>query len=65
MLLVICVVACVCEASQRVQAFSPINRFDALDDFLYLPEVLYVIMLAVNILAGAGGYSVDALLFPR
>lgn len=63
LLLVICAVACICEAAEKVAAYSPINAADKVDDYLYLPEVLYIFMLAVNILAGTGAYSVDALLF--
>lgn len=63
-LLTICVVACACEASERVASYKPIDLADKIDDYLYLPEVLYLVMLAVTILAGTGRYSVDALLFP-
>lgn len=63
-LAIICIVACACEARERVAAYKPINWADALDDYLYLPEVLYLVMLAVSLLAGTGKYSVDALLFP-
>lgn len=63
-LLIICCVACYCEAGERVAAFKPINRGDAIADYLYLPEVLYVFLLLVNVLAGTGSYSIDAWLFP-
>jgi putative oxidoreductase len=36
-----------------------------LDDFLYLPEVLYVLILFWLLFAGPGPYSVDALIARR
>lgn len=63
-LAIICLAACFCEAREKVASYHPINVADRLDDYLYLPEVLYLVMLAVSILAGTGKYSVDALLFP-
>jgi len=62
-LTIICLVACGCEATKRVNAYNPINVGDRVDDYLYLPEVIYVFMLLVTILAGSGRFSVDALLF--
>lgn len=62
-LLIICLVACHCEAREKVAKYQPINRFDTVADYLYLPEVLFVLMLLVNILAGAGAYSLDSFLF--
>lgn len=58
----ICVVAIVCEARDKVKAYHPINRGDAVADYLYLPEVLYLILLGVTLLAGHGRYSIDAFL---
>ena len=63
-LFIICVVACACEARRRVEAYHPINFGDRIACWLYLPEVMYLFMLAVNILAGTGVYSVDALIWP-
>lgn len=63
-LMVICLVACFAEAPKRVAEYQPIDKADVVDDYLYLPEVLYLVMLGVSILAGTGKYSVDALLFP-
>lgn len=58
-LLVICVVATCVDGLERIHNWKPINVFDAVDDFLYLPEVIWVIAL-VNIIAfGAGPYSMD------
>ena len=36
-----------------------------LDDFLYLPEVLYVMILAWLIFSGPGRYSIDGLIGRR
>jgi uncharacterized membrane protein YphA (DoxX/SURF4 family) len=57
-LTVICVVACRCEAAIKVARYNPIDPADRLDDYLYLPEVLYLNMLAVVILAGPGNWRV-------
>lgn len=62
-LMVICFVACLCEARERVAAFKPIDIADEIDDYLYLQEVLYLIMLAVTMFSGPGKYSLDALFF--
>jgi uncharacterized membrane protein YphA (DoxX/SURF4 family) len=61
-LLVIILVAIVTSGPQRITAFKPIDRADRLDDWLNLPEMLYAFMLIVVISAGAGPYSVDALI---
>lgn len=53
-LLVICVVACMAEAHARVMEYQPVDFADEVDDYLYLPEVLYVIMLGTVILGGGG-----------
>lgn len=63
-LAIICMVACLCEAREKVAKYNPINWADTIDDYLYLPEVLYLVMLAVSVMAGTGKYSVDAFLFP-
>ena len=47
---------------QRLKTFKPINEADRIDDWLYLPETLYAFMLIVVISAGAGPYSVDAVI---
>jgi hypothetical protein len=35
---------------------------DILDDWLYLPEILYAFMLIMIVSAGAGPYSLDAVI---
>lgn len=61
-LFIICAVACFCEASKRVAEYKPINWGDKLADYLYLPEVLYLLLLAVNILAGTGRFALQLLI---
>lgn len=61
-LMIICLVACNAEAKMRVDAYKPINGGDRVADYLYLPEVLYVLLLSVNLLAGTGIYSIDHLI---
>ena len=40
----------------------PLDAADTFDSVLYLPEVLYIAMAALIILAGPGAYSIDAML---
>lgn len=61
-LLVIILVAIVTSGRQRIELYKPINEADRIDDWLYLPEVLYAFMLIVVISAGAGPYSLDAMI---
>ena len=59
-LLVIILVANVTSGRERIKAYKPIDKADRIDDWLYLPETLYVFMLITVIAAGAGPYSLDA-----
>lgn len=61
-LLVIIVVANATSGRQRVNLYKPIDRGDRIDDWLYLPETLYAVMLIIVISTGAGPYSLDALI---
>jgi uncharacterized membrane protein YphA (DoxX/SURF4 family) len=61
-LLVIIGVAIATSGRQRINLYKPIDEGDRIDDWLYLPEVLYAFMLIVVISAGAGPYSIDALI---
>jgi uncharacterized membrane protein YphA (DoxX/SURF4 family) len=45
-----------------VPAYKPIDESDRIDDWLYLPETLYAFMLLIVVSAGAGPYSLDALI---
>jgi len=47
---------------QRIKFYKPIDQADRIDDWLYLPELLYAFMLIMVVSAGAGPYSLDALI---
>lgn len=61
-LLFLILVAIVTSGPQRIRAYKPVDESDRIDDWLYLPETLYAFMLIVVISAGAGPYSLDALI---
>ncbi len=61
-LLVITLVALATSGRQRIKLFKPIDEGDRIDDWLNLPETLYAFMLIIVIAAGAGPYSLDALI---
>lgn len=63
-LFIICLVATCTDAIWRVPRMNPLGRGDAVAKILYLPEVLYLLMLGVLILLGAGPWSLDALIAP-
>ena len=59
-LLVIVLVASLTSGRLRIKSYQPIDRADRIDDWLYLPEILYAFILIIFVSAGAGPYSVDA-----
>lgn len=61
-LMLICLGACALDGRKRVAGFQPLDASDRLDDWLYLPEALYLAMLAVLAILGAGALSLDALI---
>ncbi|GGA82079.1 hypothetical protein GCM10011491_06840 [Brucella endophytica] len=61
-LLVVILVAVALTGRQRVEIYKPIDEADRLDDWLYLPETLYAIMLIVIVTGGSGPYSLDAVI---
>lgn len=61
-LVAICLGACAFDGRKRVTAEAPLDTADRVDDWLYLPEFLYIVMLTSLALIGAGSFSVDALL---
>jgi uncharacterized membrane protein YphA (DoxX/SURF4 family) len=61
-LLVIILVAIATSGRQRIQLYKSIDEADRIDDWLYLPETLYAFMLIIIVSAGAGPYSLDALI---
>jgi len=52
-------------ATNRIQSIHVNGTLAWLDEFLYLPEVLYVIILVWLIFSGPGRYSVDGLIRRR
>jgi uncharacterized membrane protein YphA (DoxX/SURF4 family) len=61
-LLILILVAVVTSGPQRIKVYKPIDEADRIDDWLYLPEVLYAFMLIMVVSAGAGPYSLDAVI---
>ena len=61
-LLVIILVAVATTGPQRIGLYKPIDQADRIDDWLYLPEILYAFMLITVVSTGAGPYSLDALI---
>jgi uncharacterized membrane protein YphA (DoxX/SURF4 family) len=61
-LIAICIVAVCTDGFKRIRSWMPIDRADAFDDLLYLPEFLYVILLSFFVAAGAGPLSLDAII---
>jgi uncharacterized membrane protein YphA (DoxX/SURF4 family) len=61
-LLAITLIAIATSGRQRIKANKPIDKADRIDDWLYLPEILYAFMLLMVVSAGAGPYSLDALI---
>ena len=53
-LLFISFVAIATTGPQRIRLSKPIDKADRIDDWLYLPEILYVFMLITVVSAGAG-----------
>jgi putative oxidoreductase len=49
-------------ATNRIATIQAGNAIAWIDDFLYLPEVLYVIILVWLIFSGPGRYSIDGLI---
>jgi len=63
-LLLVCVMV-VAIATNRIYSIQESGVLAWLDDFLYLPEVLYVIILVWLIFSGPGRYSIDGLIARR
>jgi putative oxidoreductase len=49
-------------ATNRIHSIQASGVLAWLDDFLYLPEVLYIVILVWLIFSGPGRYSVDGLI---
>lgn len=61
-LFIVCCVATLVDGLKRVKDWNPIDWADYADDVLYLPEVLYAIMLITVMVAGSGPASIDAII---
>ena len=61
-LLVITIVAISTSGRQRIKLYKTIDEADRIADWLYLPETLYAFMLIIIVSAGAGPYSLDAVI---
>ena len=60
----VCLVATCADGLKRIREYyHPIDAADWLDDLLYLPEILYGLMLVAVILGGPGRLSLDSLLW--
>jgi putative oxidoreductase len=53
-LIAICVVATCTDGLKRIRSWQPLDKADAVDDLLYLPEFIYIILLSFFVAAGAG-----------
>lgn len=60
-LFALCMGACFLDGFKRIPGMQPLDAADAADDVLYLPEVLYAVMLLAVIGMGPGAWSLDAL----
>ena len=61
-LLVITIVAIATSGRQQIKLYKTIDEADRIADWLYLPETLYAFMLIMIVSAGAGPYSLDAVI---
>ena len=52
-------------ASRQIHTIRASGVLAGLDDFLYLPEVLYILILVWLIFSGPGRYSVDGIIASR
>ena len=59
-LFIVCCVATLVDGIKRIGGWKPLDKADYVDDVLYLPEVLYAIILLTIMLTGGGPYSLDA-----
>jgi putative oxidoreductase len=62
-LAIVCIVATWGTGPRKVNSRSNFNCWDRATNWLFLPEVLMIALLAITMLMGPGAYSVDNLLF--
>lgn len=58
-LIAICLGATCLDGLKRIPSWGPLDKADYADDVLYLPEVLYVLILVAIMIIGPGAYSLD------
>jgi uncharacterized membrane protein YphA (DoxX/SURF4 family) len=61
-LLIICLVALATDGIPKIKDWAPLDWADWIDDILYLPETLYVILLGLIITMGSGPVSLDVIM---
>lgn len=57
----ICLVALATNAKKLIAAMQPLDKSDAFDDLLYLPESLLLLLLLPLLTYGGGAFSIDHL----
>jgi uncharacterized membrane protein YphA (DoxX/SURF4 family) len=63
-LIALLLVAMGVDGYKRVNAFEPIDIADWLDDWLYLSEITYILLLLLFVTGGPGILSVDSVIIP-
>lgn len=61
-LLAICLVALCTDGPQKVRSYKPLDKGDAIDDWLYLPETWLALLLVIFMTGGGGSLSMDGLI---
>lgn len=62
-LAIVCIVATCGTGPRKVNARSNFNWADRATNWIYLPELALLYLLAITMLAGPGAFSLDAVLF--
>ena len=60
-IMILLTVAILTDGIKRIPGFQPVDKADALDDFLYLPEATYWFMALFVVLGGPGWFSLHEL----
>ena len=61
--IVLLVVALCTDGIKQVARMRPIDFADTVDDYLYLAECVYILMLLAFVLSGPGMFSIDGVIF--
>lgn len=62
-LAIVCIVATVTTGPRKVNSRDNFNCIDRATNWLFLPEILLIALLAITMLTGPGVYSLDHLFF--